>query len=366
LLAPHSRVVVVSGTNGKTTTTALLAAAARTGVPVVTNTQGANLPSGIVSALADADLDDLALLEVDERYVPQVLAGAREPVAVLLNLSRDQLDRMNEVRDIAARWRRALTDGRGAVIANADDPIVVFAAPPERTVWVAAGSKWRGDARSCPACTARIRYDDDGGAAWRCESCTFARPAPDVTIDGDEVVLASGTRVALPNALPGTHSRANAAFALAALEALQLPLDGATKAMASVADVDGRYQRVWGTSREGRLYLGKNPAGWEELLEVIAPQSRPVMIAINANDPDGRDPSWLWDVPFERLAGRSVLAAGERCRDMAVRLRYAGVEHDTEPDLSRALAWARERDADVVATYSAFQQVKRALRDEPA
>jgi UDP-N-acetylmuramyl tripeptide synthase len=360
LLAGHPRVAFVSGTNGKTTTTALLAAAAaRAGGPIVTNTQGANLPSGIVSALADAEPNALALLEVDERYLPQVVAVAHDPVTLLLNLSRDQLDRMNEVRDIAARWRHALEGGTGAVIANADDPIVAYAAPPARTVWVAAGTKWRGDARSCPACTSRLEY---AGENWNCTSCDFRRPAPDVILGESDVTLASGARVRLPNALPGAHARANAAFALAALEALGVPLEGATDAMESIADVDGRYQRVWGAGHEGRLYLGKNPAGWEELLDVIAEPVRPVAIAINANDPDGRDPSWLWDVPFERLRGRPVLATGERCRDLAVRLRYAEVDHDVEPDLERAITWARARDADVVATYSAFQRLKKELR----
>jgi UDP-N-acetylmuramyl tripeptide synthase len=360
LLAEHPRVALVSGTNGKTTTTALLAAAAgRVAGPIVTNTQGANLPSGLVSALAGAAPNALALLEVDERYLPQVVAVAHAPVTLLLNLSRDQLDRMNEVRDIAARWRRALEVGTGPVIANADDPIVAYAAPLGRTIWVAAGTKWRGDARSCPSCTSRLHYDGDD---WNCTSCEFRRPTPSVVIGAHDVTLASGTRVRLPTALPGAHARANAAFALAALEALGVPLEGATDAMESIADVDGRYQQVWGAEHDGRLYLGKNPAGWEELLDVIAEPARPVAIAINANDPDGRDPSWLWDVPFERLRGRPVLAAGERCHDLAVRLRYADVEHEVESDLDRAIAWARARDADIVATYSAFQQLKKDLR----
>src|SRR5262249_15842782 len=153
------------------------------------------------------------------------------------------------------------------------------------------------------------------GEQWACTACGFRRPPPDVVIGEHDVQLASGRVVALPASLPGAHSRANAAFALAALEALGFPIEGATAAMGRCAEVDGRYERLGGAKTEGRLYLGKNPAGWAELLDVIGPPGRPVAIAINANDPDGRDPSWLWDVPFERLGERAVLAAGERCRD---------------------------------------------------
>ncbi|MCU1427835.1 MAG: hypothetical protein JWL83_1835 [Actinomycetia bacterium] len=359
LLVQHPTTVFVSATNGKTTTTALLTAAIERLMPVATNTTGANLPSGIVTALMDAEPGTTAVLEVDERYLPGVVAVATNPVALLLNLSRDQLDRMAEVRSIALRWRDAFAHDTTRVIANADDPLVAYAAPPERTVWVAAASRWRMDALSCPACTARVQYDGDD---WYCTQCDLRRPKPDVTFTDTDVVLASGRRLALPTTLPGTHSRANAAFALAALELLGLPVDGASDAMATVTDVDGRYQHLWATDDASRLYLGKNPAGWAEILDVLAPVDRPLVIAVNGNDADGHDLSWLWDVPFERLAGRPVVATGERMRDLAVRLRYADVEHTAEPNLTRALAWARTARADVVGTYTAFQQIKRELR----
>jgi lipid II isoglutaminyl synthase (glutamine-hydrolysing) len=359
LLARHPTSVFVSATNGKTTTAALIAAAIGHLEPVATNTTGANLPSGVVTALMEAQPGATAVLEVDERYLPGVVKVAHRPVVCLLNLSRDQLDRMAEVRSISLRWRAAFANDTTRVIANADDPLVAFAAPPGRTTWVAAGNRWRMDALSCPACTARVEYDGDD---WHCSACDLRRPHPDVTFDETHVTLASGTRIALPRTLPGAHSRGNAAFALAALELLGRPLDGAPEAMATVVDVDGRYLRLWGGDSASRLYLGKNPAGWAEILDVLAPVDRPIVIAVNGNDADGRDLSWLWDVPFERLGARPVVATGERMRDLAVRLRYADVEHITEPDLGAALGWARRRRADIVGTYTAFQQIKRELR----
>jgi UDP-N-acetylmuramyl tripeptide synthase len=359
LLERHPASVFVSATNGKTTTTALLAAAISRLQPIATNTTGANLPSGVVTALMDAPAGAMAVLEVDERYLPGVVNVAPKPVVCLLNLSRDQLDRMAEVRSISQRWRDAFATGPTRVVANADDPLVVYAAPADRTTWVAAGSRWRMDALSCPACTSRVTYDGDD---WHCSQCNLRRPTPHVTINGRDVVLASGTTVTVPDTLPGAHSRGNAAFALAALEVLGLPIEGATDAMATVLDVDGRYQQLWGAGNEGRLYLGKNPAGWAEMLEVLAPAERPLVIAVNGDDADGRDLSWLWDVPFERLGSRPVVATGDRMRDLAVRLRYAGVTHIAQPDLQRALDWARDEQADIVATYTAFQRVKRMLR----
>jgi lipid II isoglutaminyl synthase (glutamine-hydrolysing) len=341
--------VVVSGTNGKTTTTRLIAAALASRGSVLTNAHGANLPNGVVSALLDPHPRDAYLVaEVDERYLPIVLRDVRPRVVVLLNLSRDQIDRMAEVRSNAVRWRTAI------------------AAVPEgtRAVWVAAGMRWRWDAMSCPACGGRIDYDDRGG--WRCRICGRARPHPDVTLDGTRVLLGTDA-VELDLGLPGEHTRSNAAMALAATRVLGIAPNDAAKAFTTITEVDGRYRSLWGDGRPGRLYLGKNPAGWLEILEVLEQQDpRPLVLVFNANQPDGRDPSWLWDVPVERLRGRPVIVSGERAADMAVRLRYAEVEHTVAPSLPVALGEGRRLGADVLATYTAFWQVKGVLsRAEP-
>jgi UDP-N-acetylmuramyl tripeptide synthase len=357
--------VAVSGTNGKTTTTRFIANALATQGPVVTNTHGANLPNGVTSALIESDVADDARLvaEVDERWLPALLDHVEFRVVVLLNLSRDQIDRMAEVRTNAVRWRTALEKTeKTTVVANADDPIVVHAVPDGiDVVWVAAGMRWRWDAMSCPACGGRIDYGPD--TYWACRECGRHRPDPDVVIDGDTLRLGS-ISVTLHLDLPGEHVRSNAAMAVAAAQVLGITAADAAAALATVADVDGRYRPLWGEGQAGRLYLAKNPAGWLEILEVLQEaEPRPLVVAFNANQPDGRDPSWLWDVPIERLRGRRVIVTGERATDMAVRLRYADVDHAVAPSLRAALEEGRAASADVLATYTAFWQVKRALAD---
>jgi UDP-N-acetylmuramyl tripeptide synthase len=151
-------------------------------------------------------------------------------------------------------------------------------------------------------------------------------------------------------------------MALAAARLLGVEPVEAAAAFASVTEVDGRYRSLWGDGRPGRLYLGKNPAGWLEILEVLEKDGpRPLVLVFNANQPDGRDPSWLWDVPVERLRGRTVIVTGERAADLAVRLRYAEVDHTVAPSLPAALSEGRRLGADVLATYTAFWQVKGAL-----
>jgi UDP-N-acetylmuramyl tripeptide synthase len=141
----------------------------------------------------------------------------------------------------------------------------------------------------------------------------------------------------------------------------------AVRAMSRVRAVAGRYQVLNVGGARVRLLLAKNPAGWAEALDLIRPPPVPVVIGINAGVADGRDPSWLWDVPFERLRGRPVVATGERGRDLAVRLHYADVRHTFEPDYPKAVAvaaagaTARPPEIDFVANYTAFQDARRAL-----
>jgi lipid II isoglutaminyl synthase (glutamine-hydrolysing) len=170
-------------------------------------------------------------------------------------------------------------------------------------------------------------------------------------------MLATGGRFQLDLDLPGRCNRANALMALAG--ALSLGADGqcAVQAMAAVSEVAGRYATLEVGGLNARLLLAKNPAGWAEVFDMLRPAPAPVVIAINARTADGHDPSWLWDVPFELLRGRHVVATGERGLDLAVRLHYAEVDHAREPDLLAALGAAGAADIDVVANYTAFHQL---------
>ncbi len=360
-LAADRQVALVSATNGKTTTTRLLVTALGGTGRVATSAAGANLPAGIAAALASAPPDSPAVLEVDEAYLASVADAVGPAVVALLNLSRDQLDRVSEVRAIATRWRAAMSRlGSATVVANADDPLVAWAASAAESIrWVAVGQLWRADATGCPSCDGRIEFDADGG--WRCPTCGLSRPEPDAVLRGATLAISDGRRLDVASRLPGRFNLANAAMAAMAAEVLGVDAGRALTAMADVADVEGRYAVVEHESVRARLLLAKNPAGWAELLDLLEGESNPVVVGINARVADGHDPSWLWDVELERLRGRFVVATGERARDLAVRLRYARVDHEVEVDQVAALHRAGLPTVDYVGNYTAFQDLRRSL-----
>jgi CobQ-like glutamine amidotransferase family enzyme/UDP-N-acetylmuramyl tripeptide synthase len=359
-LAVGRQIALVSGTNGKTTTTRLLAESLGGSAAVATSQAGANMPAGLVAALAAAAPGAPGVLEVDEGYLAEVTQSVAPRVIVALNLSRDQLDRVGEVRMTASLWREVFATTAATVVANCDDPLIAFAAgAASDVVWVAAGGLWRSDAYHCPNCDDRIDFAPDETGGWHCR-CGNRRPEPAVVL-GDASLEIGGRVLPFGLALPGRFNRANAAMAAAAAAVLGVDPAAALRAMSGVEEVAGRFAAARLDGREVRLLLAKNPAGWTELVELIASTSHPVVVAINARDADGHDPSWLWDVPFERLAGRLVVATGERRHDLAVRLRHAGLEHlvvEEQPDAIRA---AGTGAVEYVGNYTAFQQLRQAL-----
>ncbi|GAA1344686.1 DUF1727 domain-containing protein [Saccharothrix algeriensis] len=348
-------VALVTGTNGKTTSTMMLSRAASFLGRVATNHGGANMPDGHVTALSKQPDAPYAVLEVDEGYFPEVCRASAPAVAVLLNLSRDQLDRVGEVRTIEKSLRAALATVPGVVVANCDDIMVTSAARDcARVVWVATGTGWHNDAASCPRCGDPIRWQ---GEHWRCTGCDLARPRPDwVTGDG-RLVTPEGEKVALALRLPGKFNQANAVMATAAAFALGVPVAEAVERLRGVSDVAGRYRTIQRGDRRARLLLSKNPAGWSETLTVVREADHPAVLVINAQEADGRDLSWLWDVPFERLRGRRVIASGERATDLAVRLTYAEVEHAVVPDPLVAIDAMPPGAVEVIANYTAFRDL---------
>jgi len=347
-LARDRTTILVSGTNGKTTTTALVAAG--WGGDVVTNDTGSNMPAGHVAALAGSR-SPRAALEVDEAWLGAVLAQARPRVVVLLNLSRDQLDRASEVRQMAERWRSVLAGGdEHVVVANANDPLVVYAASDAKNVrWCDVPTPWQADARSCPRCTLALEH---GEGTWRC-SCGFAKPTAITTFLDDGLVIA-GARHEMKLVLPGAFNEANAAMAVTALVEVGVNAADALARIGEVEAVAGRFTlRRW-NERTVRLLLAKNPAGFDALLSSVEPDNSDVWIAINARDADGHDPSWLYDVPFEKLRGHLVWCLGDRRLDLATRLDYAGVEFRVVDDLNELPH--EQRAVELIANYTAFSQ----------
>lgn len=357
-LAQGRTVVLVSGTNGKTTTTRMIAAALGQQGTVATNTLGANMPAGLVTALAAAPAARTAVLEVDERYLPTVLDEVQPVVVTLLNLSRDQLDRVGEVAMVSGSWRRAVTAYAGTVVANADDPLVAAAArAAPRVVWVSAGQVWRRDAELCLACGSGLHREGDD---WWC-SCGVRRPATDWQLDGHDLVAAGGQRHPLQLALPGRANRANAAMAAAVAAQLGVPPEVALESMGEITSVAGRYTTLEVEGRHVRLLLAKNPAGWLETCAVLAPPPTPVVLGLNAQAADGRDPSWLYDLPVDALRGRQVVVCGERRLDLAVRLHYGGVTAEVAPTGRSALLAVPVGPVDIIANYTAFNALRGEL-----
>lgn len=363
-LATHRQIALVSGTNGKTTTSHLLASLLRSEGPVAHNATGANMPDGAVAALAEAPDADLAVLEVDELHVAAVAEAVNPAVVVLLNLSRDQLDRGNEVRMVAAALAQALRHHPDTcVIANADDPMVVWAAgDAARTVWVGAGSNWSGDTAGCPRCGEALRVIDS--EPWRC-GCGLARPQPQWRARHDQaIVIGPCGTVPVQLQLPGTFNLGNAALALAAAAELGVEPIAAAPRLSAIGSIGDRYRIVRHGRHRVRLLMAKNPAGWSETLPLLDP-SAGLLLAVNAHAADGRDTSWLWDVPFEQLphaTTRGVVAvAGERAHDVGLRLSYANVEHSTHPDPLIALRALPAGEIDVIANYTAFRAFARRL-----
>ena len=364
--------IVVSGTNGKTTTTRLLSHILRgSGMRPIHNRAGANLLSGLFSAVAQATdwqarpRGDIGLFEVDEATVPHALRHIHPRVLLLHNIFRDQLDRYGEVHFVAGLWREAVSGLPEAttLVLNADDPLVASLSPDRSLTYgiedLAVGGALvphAADARLCPCCGAALRYDVvfyGHLGHYACGNCGFARPRPSVAATSVELLGDDGANLTLATPdgvirarlrLPGLYNVYNALAAVAVCSALRIRRDVVARGLETFTAAFGRLERIQVEERQLFLALVKNPVGFTEVLRTILaqPGHRTLLIAINDLFADGTDVSWLWDVEFERLAERVNIAicSGLRAEDMAVRLKYAGVEASrirVENDLQRAL-----------------------------
>jgi UDP-N-acetylmuramyl tripeptide synthase len=367
-LGPGRRTVVVTGTNGKSTTTRMTAAALATLGRVATNAEGANMDAGLVAALAADRGASLAALEVDEMHVPHVLDAVEAAVVILLNLSRDQLDRVGEINVIERTLRAGLArHPQAVVVANCDDVLMTSAAyDSPNVVWVAAGGAWANDSVSCPRSGEVIVRDPPlQEGHWYSTGADFKRPNPQWWFGEDTLYGPDGLALPMRLALPGAVNRGNAAQAVAAAVALGADPAAAVAAVSKVDEVAGRYRTVRIGAHEARILLAKNPAGWQEALSMVDKHAAGVVISVNGQVPDGEDLSWLWDVRFEHFEKtaleRPLVAAGERGTDLAVRLGYAGVEHTLVHDTLAAIASCPPGSVEVVANYTAFLQLQRRL-----
>jgi UDP-N-acetylmuramyl tripeptide synthase len=402
--------VLVSATNGKTTTSALLAGILeRAGVTLVNNQSGANMAGGIASTLLAAArprgsiAGELGLFEVDELWLDS-LAAELHPRAILLgNLFRDQLDRYGELETIADRWAAAVRDGPAretTLVLNADDPAiadlgrereapVVYFGVEDDTLAL-EGMAHAADAKHCRRCGAPYHFDAvylGHLGHYHCPSCGQTRPAPavvasDVTLQGVHSARftlrtpAGVAEVAL--ALPGLYNVYNALAAAALATALEVGLPEIVAGLQTTRAAFGRAETVTigGPThpREMRILLVKNPAGANAVLRTLAlePGEHDLLGVLNDKIADGRDVSWIWDADFELLAGRvrRATCSGSRAPELALRLKYAGIDPariHIQADLPSALREAATDRSDAqtplyaLPTYTAMLALRELL-----
>lgn len=364
-LAASRPAVLVTGTNGKSTTTRMLASALRTRYTVATNDGGDNMDAGIISALlAGRDASHL-VMEVDELHVPHVADALKPQALVLLNLSRDQLDRVGEINKIERALRGAVAAHPDMlVIANCDDVLMTSVAfDAKNVIWVSAGAGWLGDSVTCPRTGGHVVREADDWYAVKPlpDGRTFRRPEPDWSVGEGGIVNRSG-QFPLNLALPGRANLGNAAQAVAAaVEAFDVPVTDAVAATETIDDVAGRYSTVQRGDHQIRLLLAKNPAGWQEALSMVDRTADGLVIATNGQVADGVDMSWLWDVRFEDFGALEVKASGERGTDLAVRLVYADISHELIASPLAAIDACPPGRVEVLANYTAFRDLKKEL-----
>ena len=388
-------VALVSGTNGKTTTTAMAARILTRDHRLAWNRAGANLLSGITSALVAADGAELGLLEVDEAALPEAIERTRPRAILLTNLFRDQLDRYGELEVVAERWREAVErlPDETILVVNADDPVVAdLADGRDRALRFGLDDarqarpslQHAADSKYCLRCGAPYVYE----AAYvghlgdyRCEACGHARPRLDVTaVDIDHVgmhgsrfrVVAGQGEIEVDLALPGLYNVYNALAASTLALALATPPAAVGAGLEGFSAAFGRFERIPAGGKKIVMLLIKNPAGANEALRTLETGVPPVLvIALNDAIADGRDVSWIWDVDFEPILPHveRVVASGERAAELGLRLVYGGLPEDRlevvaglEPALDRGLELVEAgTELVVLPTYTAMLALRGVL-----
>ena len=383
--------VCVVGTNGKTTVTNLLADALETaGQRVVCNRTGANLDSGVATALLHAREADWGVFECDELWLAKILPHLQANYVVLLNLFRDQLDRVGEIDRIQESIAGALaTSPKTTLVFNADDPLCAAIAERVGNPTVAFGvdedlhlpQNTVADAQMCQRCSAMLEYayrQYGQLGSYCCPACGFARPsldcaARDVHLGADGLSFAAhGPRgdAEIEAPFSGAYMVYNLLATWAAADLVSVPAEALQRAIDAFDPRNGRLQEFAVAGRRTLLNLAKNPTGFNQNIKIILQDEGPKAVAFFVNDKegDGRDVSWLWDIDFEELAGQSglrVFAGGIRKNDVQVRLKYAGLDAALVDDAAGMFAQLDGLPADarayVIANYTALPPVHAEL-----
>jgi len=398
-------VIMVTGTNGKTTTSGIISNILKSaGFKVLANDEGANLISGITTAFInastiDGEIDaDAAVLEVDEASLPHVLKYIKPDLLLITNFFRDQLDRYGELDKIVNTIKDALStlSKNTKLVLNADDPFVTsmaFELQKKVTYYGLECEFLESDMapsfeqKYCSFCGSKIEYQKIYFAhlgKYYCRTCRFKRPKPQISIKNIEESCSGETIITIQKenknieikaTLPGFYNYYNILAATSACLEIGIPIESIMKGVANFKPKEGRMQKLTINGREITVSLVKNPAGFDAVLSSLKNiNNKKMLIIINDNYADGRDVSWLWDVDFERYLKNEhinfIITSGLRAYDMALRLKYAGIDQKKIriiPEINKALqsglSIIPENDIlHILPNYTSFLELKGILK----
>jgi len=380
---PHLKIVLVAGTNGKTTTTKLTQEVLeRQNYRVFRNEAGANLINGIASSFVyRADIFgkisyDVALFEIDENSLPRILEHITPFAIILLNLFRDQLDRYGEVNTIAEKWQEALKKlpKETLLVTNGDDPMLRFIGEKsnlhvsyfgiDEKLMDKKNAPHDVDFLYCPKCKTKLEFIKRSYShmgIYKCPKCGF-RHAKTSTFNS------------LPNPMFGLYNKYNInAASLLLQNGFGVNLKTIELGITNFDPAFGRQERIIYKGKNIFLLLSKNPASFNQSIQAIIEQDKNpnVLLLLNDRIPDGRDVSWIWDVEFEELKNAYyVTISGDRAYDMGVRIKYCDIPdskfqiHDilTEAIIVAASRLETDQTLYILATYSAMLDVRKILK----
>ena len=388
-------VILVTGTNGKTTTSNLIAESLRAaGLSVINNRRGDNLNVGIATLLAcSSDSNfvihaDAAVIEVDELTLYRQFKDLHPTHLVVNNFFRDQLDRAGEMETIIRKIQEVTSDFEGHLILNGDDPNVLRIADSAKKAHIHCFSVGRNqvsrettdeasEGKFCPRCGKPLKYSYyqySHIGRFCCSDDHYGEITPDIMVDSIDynamTFHAEGRNFrAFMNTIYGIY---NCAAVLTVMKLLSLDYEAANQVFSTFVMREGRNE-VFELSKPCVINLVKNPTGANEVMKYIVAQKgdKNICIFLNDNDQDGHDVSWIWDAHFERLnvpEVKNIICSGLRAYDMALRLKYEGLEDRITviEDSTEAIHWLNQADLEsyVIATYTALHPTRAILRKE--
>lgn len=375
------KVILIAGTNGKTTTAKLIRTVLEeNGMKVIQNQSGANLLNGIASALIlQSDISgklryDFAIFEIDENSLPLILKELHPKYLLLLNLFRDQLDRYGEIDEIARKWRKALetVSAETTLILNADDSMVTYLGnnAKEKALYFGLENKGYGkvslehaaDSIYCPACSTKLIYKTifySHLGVWHCKGCGLKRPTKNLISDFSFYPLS------------GAYNVSNTLAAVSVLKQIGLNDKQIIEGFRKFKPAFGRQEKIVYKGKNIQIFLSKNPAGFNESMRTIDKLgARTVLMILNDRIPDGRDVSWIWDIDLPKF--QNILVAGDRMYDMALRIKYEAKSQNYNSNLKtyenlkvaidEGLKDIRENETFyILPTYTAMLEIRKIM-----